>query len=249
MKWDSQLYDKRHGFVAEYGKGLLAFIPENPEQAILDIGCGTGALTAQLAALCGRVVGVDSSQAMIEQARARFGGIDFRVCDALALPFRGEFDVVFSNAVFHWIGDHKTLLSGIRRALRPGGVLVCEFGARGNVAAIEGAFARACGGLGMAYASKFNFPSRDAFGKLLSREGFVIDHIEDYDRPTPLSDGAHGLANWTRQFFADELADMPQDVQAKVIRQVEEETRRMLWNGGQWVADYRRLRAIAHLPR
>lgn len=58
---------------------------------------------------------------------------DFRVCDALGLPFKNEFDVVFSNAVFHWISDHDTLLKNVHKVLKPQGLLVCEFGAAGNI--------------------------------------------------------------------------------------------------------------------
>lgn len=47
--WNSTLYDKKHDLAAEYGKGLLEFVPQNPKQSILDLGCGTGALTAQFA--------------------------------------------------------------------------------------------------------------------------------------------------------------------------------------------------------
>ena len=65
---------------------------------------------------------------------------DFRVCDGLGLPFENEFDVVFSNAVFHWISDHDTLLKNIHKVLKPQGLLVCEFGAAGNISTIEHAF-------------------------------------------------------------------------------------------------------------
>lgn len=72
MEWNSQLYDNKHDFVAEYGKGLLEFVPENKEQTILDLGCGTGTLTAQLKKLGSKVVGVDSSQSMIDKAKEQF---------------------------------------------------------------------------------------------------------------------------------------------------------------------------------
>ena len=121
MQWNSTLYDQKHDFVAKYGEGLLTFLPENPAQAILDLGCGTGTLTAQLAARGSRVVGVDSARTMVERAKAQYPELAFQVCDALSLPFEGEFDVVFSNAVFHWIADHDTLLENVRKALKPGG--------------------------------------------------------------------------------------------------------------------------------
>lgn len=98
-------------------------------------------MTAQLAELCNKIVGVDGSENMIDKAKEEFSNIEFKVCDALALPFEKEFDVVFSNAVFHWISDHDALLENIHKALKPQGVLVCEFGASGNIATIENAFA------------------------------------------------------------------------------------------------------------
>lgn len=247
MEWNSTLYDKKHDFVAEYGKGLLESVPKNDEQAILDLGCGTGILTVQLAELCNKVIGVDSSQSMIDKAKEQFGNIEFMVCDALALPFENEFDVVFSNAVFHWISDHYALLKNIHKVLKPQGLLVCEFGANGNIATIENAFAKACNSLGYVYEPKFNFPVAEDFGKLLENNGFVIDRIYDYDRPTVLKDNEQGLVNWMKQFFASELAVMPEYMQTMVFEQVEELTRDILWNKEEWVADYRRLRAIAHI--
>lgn len=209
MEWNSALYDKKHDFVAEYGKGLLEFVPKNGGQAILDLGCGIGALTVQLADLCNKIVGVDSSQSMIDKAKEQFGNIEFMVSDALALPYENEFDVVFSNAVFHWISDYDTLLKNIHKALKPQGLLVCEFGANGNIAAIENAFVEACNSLGYEYKSMLNFPTVEDFGKLLENNGFVIGRIYDYDRPTVLKDGEQGLVNWMKQFFASELAVMP----------------------------------------
>lgn len=247
MEWNSILYDKKHDFVTEYGKGLLEFVPLNTEQAILDLGCGTGALTVQLADLCDRIVGVDSSHNMIHKAKEQFSDIEFRVCDALALPFDKEFDVVFSNAVFHWISDHDALLKNVRKVLKPQGLLVCEFGAKGNIATIENAFARACGSLEYGYEPKFNFPMAEDFGKLLENNGFIIDTIYDYDRPTVLKDGEQGLVNWMKQFYAPELEVMPEQIQHMIFDKVEELTRNTLWNEKEWVADYRRLRAIAHI--
>lgn len=247
MEWNSTLYDKKHDFVAEYGKGLLEFVPQNDEQSILDLGCGTGTLTAQLADLCVRIVGVDASQDMVDKAKEGFGDIEFKVCDALDLPFENEFDVVFSNAVFHWISDHDALLKNIHKSLKPQGVLVCEFGASGNIAAIENAFAKACNSLGYCYKAKFNFPTAEDFGKLLRKNGFVIDRVYEYDRPTVLKDGEQGLVNWMKQFFAFELQMMLEHVQTMVFEKVERLTRDTLWNGVEWVADYRRLRAIAHI--
>lgn len=246
MEWNSSLYDNKHNFVAEYGKGLLEFVPKNKIQSILDLGCGTGTLTYQLAELCNKVVGVDSSENMINKAKNHYSNIDFMVCDALDLPFKNEFDVVFSNAVFHWISDHNKLAENIYKVLKSNGLLVCEFGASGNVATVEKSFQQASKEFNCQYKPKFNFPTVEEFGNVLSENGFVIDNIYDFDRPTVLKDKEQGLANWMKQFYADELAEMPIEVQKKVLERTSEIAKEKLWNGKEWVADYRRLRVVAH---
>lgn len=249
MAWDSALYDSRHGFIAEYGKGLLDFVPRDPQHVILDLGCGTGSLTAELAARvgsAGRILGVDASAAMVERARRQFPHLEFMVCDALELPFAGRFHIVFSNAVFHWIPDHARLLRVIHRALKPHGRLICEFGAAGNIATIEDAFARACAEAGLAHSSRFTFPEAAAFAHLVAGEGFTPDEVTAYARPTPLQGGEAGLRTWLRQFFAADLAPLPENRRDALLRRVEALARDALWNGTAWVADYRRLRVRAH---
>lgn len=247
MEWNASLYEDKHGFVAEYGKGLLEFVPPGRQQAILDLGCGTGALTNELAARAGEVIGLDASPHMVKAARERYPEIDFITGDALDLPFENRFDVVFSNAVFHWLADHDRLLKNIRRALTPGGRLVCEFGARGNVAAIEDAFARACAEQALRPASRFTFPEADAFARLLADNHFVPELVAAYDRPTVLHDGPEGLRNWMRQFFAADLQSLDESRQEELLARAEELARPKLWDGNAWVADYRRLRAVAHV--
>lgn len=156
-EWNAALYDNKHDFVAEYGKGLLEFVSENNNQSILDLGCGTGILTVQLKKLAEVVIGVDSSESMIKRAQQQYPDIKFMECDALALPFKEQFDVVFSNAVFHWITDHNALLNNIHKVLKPGGLLVCEFGANGNIATIENAFMRVSRKLGYEYRPRIIF--------------------------------------------------------------------------------------------
>ncbi len=245
--WNAGLYDNKHDFVSKYGKGLLAFVPENKNQSILDLGCGTGTLTAQLSDFAGEIIGADSSESMITKAKEQYPNIKFTVCDALALPFEKKFDVVFSNAVFHWIADHNALLKQVHKALKPNGLLVCEFGANGNIATIENAFIDVCREFEYEYKPRFNFPTSEHFAELLKQNDFIIDKVYDYARPTSLKDNERGLANWMRQFFAFDLERMPEKVQNEIIKKVEDSTKESLWNGSEWVADYRRLRAIAHI--
>lgn len=246
-EWNATLYDNKHDFVAEYGKGLLEYIPQNKNQCILDLGCGTGTLIVQLNNLAKTVIGVDQSESMIKKAQEQYSNIEFRVCDALELPFENQFDVVFSNAVFHWIKNHETLLDYIYKVLKPKGLLICEFGTSGNIATIEKVFIKVCQDLGYEYKPKFNFPTTKHFADLLTKKGFIIDKIYDYDRPTPLKDHERGLENWMRQFFAFELEKMSKDIQSKIIKEVETLTKDKLWKENEWIADYRRLRVVAHI--
>ena len=110
-QWDAQLYSDKHGFVFAYGEGLLPLLAAQPGERILDLGCGTGQLTAKIAALGATVTGLDSSAPMLDQARASCPSIAFHQADARSfdLPEKG-FDAVFSNAVLHWIHQPRAVL-------------------------------------------------------------------------------------------------------------------------------------------
>lgn len=244
MKWDANLYNNSQNFVAEYGKGLLDFVPAGTNK-ILDLGCGTGTLTRQLAERCQDVLGIDASDAMIKAAQKSYPQLKFAVADALELSDAQEWDIIFSNAVFHWIRDHNLLLQKIHRALKPKGKLICEFGAHGNISIIENGFHRALQEIGVDYRSKFNFPTVEDFEDLLHQNGFVIEQIYDYDRPTPLKDGAQGLHHWAIQFFQRDLGKLSAEQQSNVLERMKHDLKSKLWNGTCWVADYRRLRVIA----
>ncbi len=245
MKWDSGLYDNKHNFVAEYGKGLLEYIPADKSQNILDLGCGTGLLTAELARKSGCVLGIDGSSDMIEKARKQYPELTFEVMDALELPFDHKWDIIFSNAVFHWITDQELLLQKIHNSLKPSGKLICEFGAFGNIQTIEQGFRTVLEHLGHPYHSKFTFPTDEHFGSLLLKNGFIIEELYAYDRPTPLNDGDKGLYNWAKQFFETDLKEFTDTDQDFILRKLLEKVRDNLWDGTSWVADYKRLKVIA----
>jgi trans-aconitate 2-methyltransferase len=123
------------------GKRLLGLLSLSPRESVLDIGCGDGHHTAQIAGLVpeGQVVGIDRSREMIAFAQEHFPPTDFpnlrflqRDASNLSFDDEFEFDAIFSNAVLHWVLDHKPVLSGIARSLRPGGRCVLQMGGKGN---------------------------------------------------------------------------------------------------------------------
>src|SRR5690242_17486401 len=120
QSWDSELYDDKHAFVWKHGASLIDLLAPQPGERILDLGCGTGHLTAQIARAGAQVVGLDHSPEMLEQARSAYPALEFVQGDARDFSFPGSFDAVFSNAVLHWIRQPEAVLRSVRRCLRPG---------------------------------------------------------------------------------------------------------------------------------
>jgi len=104
-------------------------------ERVLDLGCGDGSLTAQIADLlpAGEVVGIDGSQGMIEAAHAHARpNLRFLLMDIDQLDFTEPFDLVFSNATLHWVKDHRRLYENVARILRDGGQVRFNFAGEGN---------------------------------------------------------------------------------------------------------------------
>src|ERR1700760_1744773 len=120
--WDATAYAATGRFVADLAGGVVNLLAPQPGEAILDLGCGDGALTERIAATGAIVTGVDSSPSMLAAAQAR--GLNVVQCSGDALPFDREFDAVFSNAALHWMPNAAAVLSGVHRALKPGGRFV-----------------------------------------------------------------------------------------------------------------------------
>ena len=141
--WDAKDYAKNSHNQLQWAKELIPKLKLKENEALLDIGCGDGKITVELAKNLpkGRAVGIDSSAQMIQLAQNNFPkqnypNLDFQLIDARKLAFKNEFDVVFSNAVLHWIVDQKPVLQGVRRSLKPGGRLLFQMGGKGNAQTI-----------------------------------------------------------------------------------------------------------------
>ncbi|HTQ97147.1 MAG TPA: class I SAM-dependent methyltransferase, partial [Candidatus Acidoferrum sp.] len=100
--WNAGLYDDKHSFVWKMAAGLLDLLEVKPGERILDLGCGTGPLTQQIAEKGAHVVGIDRSPDMIRQAKEKYPVLPFEVMDATQISFAEPFDAVFSNATLHW---------------------------------------------------------------------------------------------------------------------------------------------------
>jgi len=243
QKWSPADYQQNAGFVPALGASNLAELNPRPGERILDLGCGDGVLTAQIAARGATVVGVDASPDMVAAAVA--AGLDARVVDARALPFDREFDAVFSNAVLHWIPEADAVLRGVARALKPGGRFVAEFGGHTNVAAIAVAIRAVFRSHGVTMDAPWYYPTPDEYRDLLETQRFVVESIGLFPRPTPLP---NGMAAWLRTFRVTQFEGVPADLGQTIEDEIVELLRPSLCDAaGRWTADYVRLRLVARL--
>jgi SAM-dependent methyltransferase len=240
--WSAASYDEHARFVSDLAGGVLDWLKPQKDQRILDLGCGDGVLTAELAAQGAEVVGVDASEDFVATCKAR--GLDVRLMDGEALTFDNEFDVVFSNAALHWMRRPEKVIAGVRRALRTKGRFVAEFGGHGNVAAITTALHAMAHRHGMdaSLAHPWFFPSVETYRAMLEAQGFEVLRIALIPRPTPLKTG---MAAWLRLFNTPFFAQFGDGFDA-ALKETEELLRFALCDAqGNWTADYVRLRVEA----
>jgi trans-aconitate methyltransferase len=241
--WSAADYARNAGFVPALGGPVVDLLDPRPGERILDLGCGDGVLTAEIAARGATVVGLDSSPELLAAARGR--GLDVRLGDGERLEFVARFDAVFSNAALHWMCDQEAVVAGVRRALVPGGRFVGEFGGHGNVAAIVTGLIAALSQHGIDGAARMPwvFPTAAEFAALLVGQGFEVATIALVPRPTPLPTG---LVGWLGSFANPFLGGLDAAERAEALATVEALTAPSLRDrSGNWTADYVRLRFAA----
>jgi trans-aconitate 2-methyltransferase len=142
-EWNAETYHRVSNPQFDWGTVVLARLPLNGDECVLDVGCGTGRLTEKLLGRLprGRVIGIDLSSNMVRVAhdclRAQNARVHLLVADASALPVLEWADAVFSTATFHWVLDHPRLFRSLHDALKPGGRLVAQCGGARNLTRIH----------------------------------------------------------------------------------------------------------------
>jgi trans-aconitate methyltransferase len=241
--WHPDVYAKNARFVSDLGQPVVDLLAPRPGERILDLGCGDGVLTRRIADLGCEIVGVDSSAALVDAARAI--GLDVRLLDAEALNFGPEFDAVFSNAALHWMRDAARVISGAHRALRPGGRFVAECGGSGCVDTIHRELIAGLDRRGYEgrAASPWYFPTTEDYAEKLAAAGFEVTYIALIPRPTRLPGDILG---WLETFSESFTRILPVDERASYLEEVRSRIKPKLCDPqGNWWADYMRLRFSA----
>lgn len=137
--WNPADYAANSAAQLAWARELIAKLNLRGDERILDVGCGDGKVTAEIARALphGEIIGLDSSAEMIRFARKHFApqkfpNLAFHERDARNLRFTQPFDILFSNATLHWVDDHPAFLRGAAACLKPGGRLVVSCGGKGN---------------------------------------------------------------------------------------------------------------------
>lgn len=247
MKWNANLYDNKHDFVSKYGEDVIELLAPQKGECILDLGCGTGDLADIIRSKGATVIGLDSSNDMIESARQKYPSIQFDIKSADNFHYETQFDAVFSNATLHWVLEYEKAINCIYDSLKPNGRFVAEFGGRGNVTNIITALKSSLVGNGYAeLASKevWYFPSLSEYTSLLEKHGFRVVFAAHFDRETLLKEDS-GIKNWIQMFGQPFLQTLSADAIESVLKMAEEHVRLTNFSSGNWYADYVRLRIVA----
>ncbi len=247
IKWNADLYDNKHSFVAKYGEDLLSWLDAKEHETILDLGCGTGQLTHEITKTGAIVTGMDASAEMIEKATAAYPETKFFVGDATSFEVATPYDAVFSNATLHWINNQDAALSNINKALKTGGRLVLEMGGKNNIKSIADAVLNTLQEQQLTDGKPFQFwyfPSVATYTTLLEQHGFTVESVLYFNRPTPLS-GEDGMKNWIDMFGSFLYKNIDTAKAADITKEAVEKLRPTNYINGTWYADYVRLRIKA----
>ena len=247
-QWNAALYETQHSFVWHYGTKLIELLAPQLGERILDLGCGTGQLTSQIAGFGAIVTGIDNSPTMIEQAIKKYPALQFLVADGANFSFEKPFDAVFSNAALHWMKKPKPVIRCIWQALKSGGRFVAEFGGKGNVQQIVTAVENVFSEGGYPVKPDLNpwyFPSIGEYATLLEQQGFYVTYAALFERPTQLEAGEQGIRNWLEMFGNSWLSIVPEKERMEIVQKVETQLRPQLYREDAWFADYKRLRVVA----
>jgi trans-aconitate methyltransferase len=247
VQWAVTTYDSAFGYVSAHGAPLVDLLDPQPGERIIDLGCGTGTFTAEIAARGAETLGLDGSPEMIAQATALNPGLSFTVGDAYDFTISESFDAVASNAALHWMTrDPDAVIARVHAALRPGGRFVGELGGAGNCAELIVAMQTAWRVFGLGEPElPWYFPSPAEYAARLENGGFTVRLLEHADRPTRMTEGPGGAADWVRAYAPGVLADVPPELVEPLLGRINDLAAPALRRESSWVADYVRLRFAA----
>ena len=232
QSWNAVDYAKNSLAQLAWARELMEKLLLRGNESLLDIGCGDGKITAQLAsATTGYVLGIDSSSGMIQIASEKFSdtnypNLSFAQMDAADIQLSEKFDVAFSNAALHWIGDHVAVLRGTRACLKSGGRILFQMGGRGNAYEMFDAVREVIQQTQWQnyyeeFASPYHFFGPEEYHTWLSQCGFNSVRIELIPKDMQ-HDSKEGLLGWLRTTWFPYTDRLPVELRDTFLEEVVE---------------------------
>ena len=228
MNWNPHDYARNSSAQLGWARELISQMSFVGSEAVLDVGCGDGKITAEFARALpgGYVLGVDSSPEFIAYAslhypKTLFSSLEFARMDARSLNIDRRFDLIFSNAALHWVDDHRAFLRGAAQHLHIGGRLILSCGGAGNASGIVAALERVTSSsTWKRYFDGFEFPyyfhSPDDYSVWLPEANMAAQRCELVEKDM-IHDGPEGLAGWIRTTWMPYTQRVPEELQERFI--------------------------------
>ena len=227
-KWDAHEYEKHSQGQQKWARELIQKISLKGTEKILDLGCGDGKVTAEISKIVseGSIIGVDNSAGMIQLATDRhpseiYSNLSFQEMDAKNLDFNDRFDLIFSNAVLHWVKDQKPVIKGMFKSLKQGGRILIQMGGKGNASGIVDVLSELrVEKRWYSYFNRFSFPfyfpGADEYEALLTDCGFKLNRIELIPKKKDHV-GIESLKGWIRTTWLPYTQRVPEKEREKFI--------------------------------
>lgn len=229
-EWNPELYSSNSCPQKNWGHELLAKLDLKGNERILDVGCGDGKLSAEIANCLpeGSMLGIDLSESMLTFAKIhyppeRFPSLSFMQLDAVDLPFDSEFDVIFSNATLHWIKSPETALKSFWKSLRPGGKLLAQMGGKGNASEILRVTDlmledKKWSSYFDDFVFPFSFYGPEEYRGWLENIGFSVKRLEIYPKDMVFKD-KQGLFGWIASVWHPYTQKVPENLKYEFIKE------------------------------
>jgi trans-aconitate methyltransferase len=230
-KWNAADYAANSVVQQTWARELIAGLDLRGDENILDVGCGDGKVTAEIARAVprGSVAGVDASPQMIAFAKntfppKTFPNLKFQVMDARKIKFAQSFDVIFSNAALHWVDDHEKILRGAAAVLKSGGRLVISCGGKGNAQDVFVALRpemrlKRWREFFKKMPTPYFFYAPEDYKKWLSKFGFKIKKLKLAPKDATY-EGAESFATWLRTTWIPYVQRVPENLREEFIAAV-----------------------------
>lgn len=230
-RWNAADYAANSVVQQTWALELIARLKLRGDEHILDVGCGDGKITAEIARAVprGSAMGVDGSPQMIEFAQKKFPpaknpNLEFQVMDARKIKFARQFDYVFSNAVLHWMDNHRAFLRRAASVLRSGGRLIVSCGGKGNAQDVFVALRpemrlKRWREFFRRMPKPYFFYAPGDYEKWLPRAGFKTLNIQ-LEPKDATYDGRDGFATWLRTTWLPYTQRVPEHLRGEFIAAV-----------------------------